>query len=91
VVFAHYVVLSNVLQAERSLLPSPRRGHVIRCSEGPYVRLSGWMWPRDIFCSRSSPTADAARSPSSKSLNLDEHPGMVSGRNVTSHRFFWEQ
>ncbi len=48
-------------------LLSPRLNHSTRCAELPCVKRSGMTRPVAIFCSRSSPIAAAAFSPSSTS------------------------
>src|SRR6266404_4557869 len=54
------VYCAKVLHAAIEPESRPLRNHTMRCSELPCVKESGFTWPVAIFCSRSSPTAEAA-------------------------------
>ena len=80
-----------------STLPdwSPRRSHSTRCSDDPWVNDSGTTVPCDWRCSRSSPMAAAALSPSSASPGLEQsllrgvvspHAGVAVGLQFLPHR-----
>ena len=63
---------SKVSQAVGSPLSKPARNHFTRCSRVPWVNASGLTpWP-DCCWIRSSPTAAAAFSPSSRSPRLEQ-------------------
>ena len=58
-----YTPPRNVSHDAGSPLSNPALNQRMRCALLPCVKLSGSTSPRDCFCSRSSPTADAAPSP----------------------------
>src|SRR5437899_3405497 len=56
------VYCAKVLHASIEPESRPLRNHIMRCSELPCVKESGFTCPVAIFCSRASPTPEAAPS-----------------------------